>query len=195
MLTGAFEGRLRDDVTWLLVPLAPETIDALAAFEAELEDAEDDDPAEEGADAEPSLGSLDAVANQERAWRVPTLLDLEYEGDNVADPDLEDGFDREWDPAENGIADQDGLREQGWGGDAGEPSLGATEDIDQRRSWRFQSDMTTITDAEAEGTIDDLIPPPRTLAQADAFHAAALEAQRRLRELVSARSATAATTR
>ena len=45
---------------------------------------EDDDELEDGGDAEPSLGSVDPVINQERAWstsepRLRSLLDAELD--------------------------------------------------------------------------------------------------------------------
>jgi hypothetical protein len=75
---------------WLLVPLSPAMMDALAAFEADQADLEDDDPAEDNGDAEPSLGATDDK-NQEKAWRDPEIgeIDLEYEGDGVPDADAE----------------------------------------------------------------------------------------------------------
>jgi hypothetical protein len=69
-------------------------------------------------DDEPSLASLDARMSQKR-WGLPdtsdswwTATDIEYD---PADPPKGQGLDtdeRELDPAENGIADLDGLAEQ-----------------------------------------------------------------------------------
>jgi hypothetical protein len=68
-------------------------------------------------DDEPSLGSLDSRMNQTR-WAMADreghswYTDLEHD---PADPPKGQGLDtdeREWDPAENGIADMDGLAEQ-----------------------------------------------------------------------------------
>jgi hypothetical protein len=70
-------------------------------------------------DDEPSLGSLDSRMSQKR-WGLPDsaadcwwlAADIEYD---PADPPKGQGLDtdeREWDPAENGIADMDGLAEQ-----------------------------------------------------------------------------------
>jgi hypothetical protein len=75
------------EAAWLLVPLSPATMDALAAFEADEADLEEEPDLEEGGDLEPSLGATNDK-NQEKAWRSPTY-DLEYDGDGVADPDLE----------------------------------------------------------------------------------------------------------
>ncbi len=44
------------------------------------------------------------------------------------DPDIEDGFDLEEDPAEGGLGDMDGVNEQ----HIGEPTLGGTANFDQR---------------------------------------------------------------
>lgn len=161
LLNGALEERRPEDVEWLLVPLTPHLIDALAAFDAENEDVEDDTPAEETGDLEPSLGAREIV-NQETAWRATTdmwRLDAEFEGDTVADADLEDGHDREDDPAErSGIGDADGLSEQFGGGifGFGEPSLGATEDINQIKAWSKPHSHAAV-DGEMDGDDDNRI--------------------------------------
>ena len=76
-----------------------------------------------------------------------SLLD-EMDGD----PDLEDGHDREHDEAElSGIADDDGRIEQL----VGEPSLGATLDVDQRIAWGADR-LSYVTDGEASVSHDDI---------------------------------------
>ena len=60
---------------------------------------------------------------------LENLIDLLDQLDG--DPDLEDGHDREVDPAESGIADDDGRIEQL----VVEPLLGVTLEIDQRVAW------------------------------------------------------------
>jgi hypothetical protein len=67
-----------------------------------------------------------------------------------------------------------------------EPSLGATEDIDQRKAWK-QPETWTI-DGEAQGTEDDLVRPNRTLEEENAKRAAVQEAVGRLTELTGARA-------
>jgi hypothetical protein len=96
LLTGAFEGRIREDVVWLLVPVGPDLFDALAAFEAGLEDDEDDDPGEEGADREPSLGATNGI-DQSKSWRSNGALDdAEHEHDGrEPDEDKEPDVDGE----------------------------------------------------------------------------------------------------
>jgi hypothetical protein len=75
---------------WLLCPLSPALIDALAEFEADLADLEAEPDLEMDHDAEPSLGSANNM-NQDKAWRSTCAdIDLEFDGDGVADPDLED---------------------------------------------------------------------------------------------------------
>ena len=86
------------------------------------------------------------------------------------DADLEDSPDTEDDPAELGIADDEGLREQC----VGEPSLGATIDIDQRVAWGADRLSCTL-DGEATGTEEDLRRiKPEEDRQADRRAAAAM---------------------
>ena len=93
---------------------------------------EDDDPAEEGGDLEPSLGMPEGV-NQSRGY------------------DFSPGDDLELDPAESGFGDEDGLREQ----TVGEPSLGATLDIDQRVAWGADR-LNGLLDGKATGNENDV---------------------------------------
>ena len=121
-LLGAATGRR--DTAWLLVPLTAELVDALAVFEADLEDAEDDDPAEEGADLEsdraddePSLGAPERhpsphsygvarwFSDSQALWADGSTSDREDDGDDL-EPDVD-----------------------------GEPSISATEVIDQSAGW------------------------------------------------------------
>jgi hypothetical protein len=81
------------------------------------------------------------------------------------------GDDREDDPAESGIADRAGYVEQ----HVGEPSLGATLDIDQCVAWGADR-LRGVFDGEAEGTADDLIKPDQR-AYADRQAAQAARAQ------------------
>jgi hypothetical protein len=136
-----------------LAAAAERIIAALDALEAPEEDLEDDDPAEEGGDMEPSLGATNHP-NQAKAWNSSGWAgdDAEFDGDTVADPDLEDGHDREHDEAElSGIGDLDGYQEQL----VGEPSLGATLDVDQRVAWGADR-VSGIDDGEMTGTAEDL---------------------------------------
>lgn len=134
-----------------LAEAAERIIAALDALDAPEMDREDDDPAEESADAEPSLGSTNH-RNQAKAWNASFAGDdLEFEGDNVAECDLEDTHDREDDPAESGIGDIDGYREQ----IVGEPEFGSTLDFDQRIAWGADRAATALGE-EATGTEDDL---------------------------------------
>jgi hypothetical protein len=81
---------------------------------------------------------------------LENLLNLLDEIDG--DSDLEDGHDREHDFAElSGIGDADGLVEQ----TAGEPSLGATLEIDQRIAWHA-GQRSDVIDGEATGTEEDV---------------------------------------
>lgn len=158
-LLGALTGRAA--AVWLLVPFTADLFDALAAFDAENEDAEDDTPAEEEDDLEPILGARE-IMNQERAWRDSTnlwRLDAEFEGDGIADADLEDTHDREDDPAErSGIGDLGGLGEQlgSCYGGGGEPSLSATEDLDQTLAWR-RPHVRAAWDGEMQGDEGDSV--------------------------------------
>jgi hypothetical protein len=99
----------------------------------DLEQGGDDEPDQ---DEEPSLGATHAL-DQGDAWRAPTALgiDLEFDGETApsadSEPSLgspehsrqihwaqggrddrEDDDEREWDPAESGVGDVDGLIEQ-----------------------------------------------------------------------------------
>ena len=131
-------------------------ITTLDAFNAPDEDIEDGHDAEAFADdEEPSLGAthgmgqLNTWGAQNRAASVHGE-DLEYDSDSVADCDLEDGVDREDDPAESGIADHAGFVEQ----TVGEPSLGSLDaEIDQRLAWHPAIDA--VTDGEAQETADE----------------------------------------
>ena len=68
------------DGAWLLAPVSPALLDVLAAFEADREDLEDDDPGagdvndepqgESDDDDEPSLAATEAI-NHEHAWAAP----------------------------------------------------------------------------------------------------------------------------
>ena len=79
---------------------------------AAMDDLDGDPDLEDSDDAEPSLGSTNHP-NQTRAWADSPADDLEFEGDAVADCDLEEQHDREDDEAErSGIGDLDGLIEQ-----------------------------------------------------------------------------------
>jgi hypothetical protein len=109
---------------------AERIIAALDALDAPQMDREDDDPAEDGADEEPSLG-----------WPEQGKIGVYH---------YNSGDDIEEDPAELGIADGGGLCEQ----TVGEPSLGATLDIDQRIAWLKPEGF--LEDAEATGTEDDI---------------------------------------
>ena len=109
-----------------LAAAAERIIAALDALDAPDEDLED------GLDAEPSLGVGVAYDPVTGATTFP-------------------GDDREDDPAESGIADYDGYIEQL----VGEPSLGATLDVDQRVAWGVDR-LRGALDGEAEGTADDL---------------------------------------
>lgn len=111
-----------------LAAAAERIIAALDALDAPDEDLEETDPTEDAGDAEPSMG-----------WPEGGRM-FEFDPCN----DLED------DPAESGIADADGLREQL----TGEPSLGATHDVDQRVAWGADR-LRGVFDGEAEGTVDD----------------------------------------
>ncbi|MEK4033709.1 hypothetical protein WOC76_15510 [Methylocystis sp. IM3] len=64
--------------------------------------------------APPSRTFLEVPRNTRRRIEalVETLIGLLDQLDG--DCDFEDGHDLEWDPAEDGIADQNGAREQGW---------------------------------------------------------------------------------
>lgn len=98
-------------------------------------DLEDTGDAEEGADAEPSLGSFDRMTDQSKSWQTvdrnpdlygwaggvdnelddadhePALGSLDGQGDQTAWA-AGGGRDLEQDPADSGIADLDGLLEQ-----------------------------------------------------------------------------------
>jgi hypothetical protein len=67
-----------------------------------------------------------------------------------------------------------------------EPSLGATEELNQEVAWKHTS--SGYTDAEAEGTVDDLEAPYPTREQADAQRAAVQEAVGRLTEITGMRA-------
>jgi hypothetical protein len=92
-------------------------LDKLEASDLEISGEADGDRGD-CVDDEPSLGSLDGRMSQKR-WGLPDVsdswwmaTDIEYD---PADPPKGQGLDtdeREWDPAENGIADLDGLAEQ-----------------------------------------------------------------------------------
>jgi hypothetical protein len=146
-------------------------------------------PAEENGDAEPSLGATNDK-NQDRAWRNPAVweLDFEFDGDGVVDVDLEPNFGAAncgnpiipqtfW--AVNAPEECEGENDHGEGGPYGdgsvdlEPSLGASEDIDQRKAWK-QPETWTI-DGEAQGTEDDLARPDRTVEEENAKRAAVQE--------------------
>lgn len=174
----------------LVVPATPALIDALAAFEADEVEREDEGDAEEEPDGEPSLGSIDNRMNQSQAWRAASAfgLDLEFDGDNVPDPDLEEGYDRELDPAEDGLGDMDGLLEQGCGEPGGEPSLGATEEIDQRIGWARSGGWLMAIDGEATGTVDDLAAPLPTIEQREAQDAAVRAAAEKLQAIAGPRA-------
>ncbi|MDE3176821.1 MAG: hypothetical protein KGM15_12030 [Pseudomonadota bacterium] len=101
------------------------------------------------------------------------------------DPDLEDGHDREGDPAERGLADADGLAEQ----TGGEPSLGATLDIDQRVAWGRQR-FTWTVDSEATGTVED-VERVKSYDARVADRAAAIAARNQAREIIRRRRAAA----
>ena len=134
-----------------LAEAAERIIDALDALDAPEMDREDDDPAEESGDLEPTLGSTNH-RNQAKAWNASFPGDdLEYEGGDIAECDLEDSHDREDDPAESGIGDIDGYREQ----IVGEPEFGSTLDFDQRIAWGADRAATALGE-EASGTEDDL---------------------------------------
>lgn len=94
------------------------------------ENLEEEPDLEDGRDAEPSLGATHAL-NQETAWKAAQAeIDLEFEGDGSAECDAEpslgsannhynqrwwgDGArcDCEYDAAEDGIGDLDGVAEQ-----------------------------------------------------------------------------------
>jgi len=169
-----------DGEAWLIVPATPALIDALAAFEAELADLEDDDPREEGADAEPSLGSIDNRMDQDQAWRVQSNweLDLEFDGDTVADADRE---------AENEHGG-DILDEPHDENSDEEPSFGATIEIDQRLAWRQPASWTYGVDHEAEGTIDDLVCRPMSAQEREATRAATQEALGKLRAIAGVKA-------
>jgi len=188
---------------WLLVLLSPALLDALAAFEADEADLEDDDPAEENGDAEPSLGATNDK-NQEKAWRAPQAdgVDLEFDGDGVADADLEPNLGATncgvpsipqtfW--AVYAPEECEEENEHGEGGAYGdgsvdlEPNLGATEDIDHREAWRSPDSWRHVFEGKAEGTIDDIVPPLPTPEQDAAQRAAVQEALGRLREVTGMR--------
>ena len=91
---------------------------------------EDDDDREEVGDSEPSLGSFDRMANQEKSWRStgadldaeldtadfePSLGSIEYHTPEHQSQELwvkGGSRDLEQDDAESGIGDLDGLLEQ-----------------------------------------------------------------------------------
>jgi hypothetical protein len=147
---------LRDEVgaaAWLLVRRAPAMLDTLAAFEADEADLEAEPDLEEGGDLEPSLGATNDK-NQEKAWRSPTY-DLEYDGDGVADPDLEDD-----DPGGGNMEDEpQGDSAQQNGHYAGpsifddEPSLGATDEIDQTIGWSRRQTSSPTRKPKERSTI------------------------------------------
>ena len=100
------------------------------------------------------------------------------------DPDLEDGHDREDDPAESGIGDDDGRIEQL----VGEPSLGATQEIDQRIAWSATAGW--FDDGEATGTVEDIeVHKSREAWEADRQASAAVRDQ--VRKIAMRRSARA----
>ena len=96
------------------------------------------------------------------------------------DPDLEDDDDREDDPAESGIGDDDGRVEQL----VGEPSLGATLEIDQRIAWSAGAGF--YCDGEATGTVEDIeVHKSREAWEAD--RQASADVRNQVREIVSRR--------
>ena len=134
-----------------LADAAERIIAVLDTLDAPAEDVEDDDPAEESGDLEPTLGATNH-RNQAKAWNASFAGDdLEYEGGDIAECDLEDSHDREDDPAESGIGDIDGYREQ----IVGEPEFGSTLDFDQRIAWGADRAATAFGE-EASGTVEDL---------------------------------------
>jgi hypothetical protein len=82
----------RDEISRLI-----EFLDA--SDEYVMTELEDDGELEDGADSEPLLGSFDRMLNQQKSW-------AQYFGEFIP------SVDAEWDEAETGIADDDGLREQ-----------------------------------------------------------------------------------
>jgi len=102
-----------------------------------------------GIDDEPSLGSTNAM-NQERAWKVGGT-DLEYDGDTVADPDLEDTADDEpwlgtapWPPGKYALDTEHDDSET-------EVSLGSTHSINQEHAWAGSRNWFGNHDEEFEG--------------------------------------------
>jgi hypothetical protein len=122
---------------WLLVPVMPDMIDALALVGAERSDLEPNGDREPDVDAELSIGATDAVG-QRKAW---------------ADHDPPAGFDRQADD----VHDEDGgYREPEESDDdlIDEPSLGATT-TDQRDAWSAQLGGSSLTDAELDSSDDE----------------------------------------
>ncbi len=157
------------------------TLDALDAPDEDLEEGHDAEAFAD--DAEPNLGSTN---HKDQSKATNTYFggdDLEFEGETVAECDLEDGHDREDDPAESGIADDDGYREQL----VGEPSLGATQKVDQRVAWRSGGG---VFDGEASGTEDDLA-SSRTADAWKADRAAVDQAREQLHGIARRKSARA----
>jgi len=208
LLSGAHGLAADDDgdaKAWLLVPLSPAMIDALAAFEADEADLEDEPDLEDSGDAEPSLGATNDK-NQDKAWRgTPGAggVDLEFDGDTVPDADLEPNLGAT--NCGNPIIPQtfwalyapeecEKENEHGEGGAQGdgsvdyEPSLGATEDIDHRKAWKRLDQWTFCEDGEAQGTEDDLMRPDRTIGEENAKRAAVQEAVGRLSEITGMRA-------
>ena len=118
-------GRLRED--------ARDEIDRLIRFLDETDNHMEREPDDEADDSElePSLGSFDRMADQDKAWRQTAgelCFSIDAEQDDAeSEPSLGslgdhhvnqerwadgDGRDLEQDDSETGIADQDGLDEQ-----------------------------------------------------------------------------------
>lgn len=120
-------------------------IDLLDTLEPDCDLEEDDPPGDdagrgcESADMEPSLASPEDLHGRDQSnWARGGDQDREFDGDTVADPDLEDGHDRE------GV-DEDA-----------EPSLAATNDINHDFAWLGHVRGYHLEDGESDGCEDDL---------------------------------------
>lgn len=128
-------------------------VDVLDSIEPDPDVENNGDEHEPGEDEEPSLGAAHAP-DQERAWRGTTCneIDLEFEGDGVAECDLEPSHgslgsystvrsQTEWARGpydERGTADE-AEDENEHGGDINDedqPELGSTHAINQEIAWR-----------------------------------------------------------
>ena len=143
--------------TYLVVKATPLLLDLLAEFEAEVEDREEDDHGGDVgcSDDEPSLGATEAP-NQERGWGTHhNGADLEFDGDTVADCDLEDGNDLEAENEHGGDVndepqDEDTDREPslGWCGNAAPGQLGGMDDREDEDDGREPENYVLVEEYE-----------------------------------------------